>query len=104
MATGRGLASVHALVRTGAATDSMTLLEKLASTLIAGSWVITAGILLLPFLDLDHYRLVAAAAAVYFVSQVVFWVGCAIGGRELVRRYRERFPWLSWIHRFGRKP
>jgi len=74
----------------------MTLMEKFAVVLMAGSWAITATILLLPFVNLDYNRVVVAAG-IYFVSQVVFWAGCAIGGRELVRRYRERFPWLSWI-------
>ncbi len=71
-------------------------MEKFAVVLMAGSWAITATILLLPFVDLEYNRVVVAAG-IYFVSQVVFWAGCAIGGRELVRRYRERFPWLSWI-------
>ncbi|MDE0342423.1 MAG: hypothetical protein OXK82_04500 [Deltaproteobacteria bacterium] len=74
----------------------MTLMEKFAVVLMAGSWAITATILLLPFVDVEYNRVVVAAG-IYFVSQVVFWAGCAIGGRELVRRYRERFPWLSWI-------
>ncbi len=80
----------------------MTVLEKTAVVLIAGSWVVTAGIMLLPFLDMEH-NLLVAAAVVYFVSQVIFWAGCLIGGRELVRRYRERFPWLSWVNRLWRK-
>lgn len=80
----------------------MTALEKIAVVLIAGSWVVTAGILLLPFLDMEH-NLLVAAAVVYFVSQLIFWTGCAVGGHELVRRYRERFPWLSWTSRFRRK-
>lgn len=76
----------------------MTLMEKFAVVLMAGSWAITATILLLPFVDVEYNRVVVAAG-IYFVSQVVFWAGCAVGGRELVRRYRERFPWLSWISR-----
>lgn len=80
----------------------MTLLEKIAVMLIAGSWVVTAGILLLPFLDMEH-NLLVAAAGVYFVSQVIFWAGCAVGGHELVRRYRERFPWLSWANKLKKK-
>ncbi|MCY4486344.1 MAG: hypothetical protein OXF11_04425 [Deltaproteobacteria bacterium] len=80
----------------------MTLLEKLAVVLMAGSWVISATILLLPFVDTEHNRL-ALAAGTYFVSQVVFWVGCAIGGRVLVRRYHERFPWLDWPWRLKRR-
>lgn len=80
----------------------MTVLEKLAVVLIAGSWAITATILLLPFVDLEYNRL-AVAGGVYFTSQVVFWAGCAIGGRELVRRYHERFPWLDWTRRLKRR-
>ena len=80
----------------------MTFLEKIAVALIAGSWVVAAGILLLPFLDIGHSRVVAAVG-VYLVSQGIFWAGCAIGGRELVRRYRERFPWLSWPTGFRRR-
>lgn len=80
----------------------MTLMEKFAVVLMAGSWAITAAILLLPFVDVEYNRVVVAAG-IYVVSQVVFWAGCAIGGRELVRRYRERFPWLSWPSRFWEK-
>ncbi len=80
----------------------MTILEKIAVVLIAVSWVVTAGILLLPFRDLEH-NLLVTAAGVYFVSQVIFWAGCLIGGGELVRRYRQRFPWLSWGRWFGKK-
>ncbi len=80
----------------------MNLLEKLAVALIAGSWAITATILLLPFVDVEYNRL-AVAAGIYFASQVVFWAGCGIGGRELVRRYHERFPWLDWTKRFNRR-
>ncbi len=76
----------------------MTPLEKLAVALMGGSWAIAGGILLLPFLELEHNKL-AVAAGVYFVSQLVFWAGCLIGGREVVRRYRERFPWLDWRRR-----
>lgn len=79
----------------------MTVLEKIAVVLMAGSWVVTAGILLLPFVE-TGYNPMVAAAGIYFASQVIFWTGCAIGGRELVRRYRERFPWLSWFRRRGK--
>ena len=80
----------------------MTFFEKIAVALIAVSWAVTAGILLLPFRDIGHNRLVAAAG-IYLVSQGIFWAGCAIGGRELVRRYRQRFPWLSWVNRLWKK-
>ena len=80
----------------------MTLFEKLAVALMAGSWAITATILLLPFVDTEYNRL-AVAAGIYFASQIVFWAGCAIGGREMVRRYRERFPWLSWVNRLRKQ-
>ena len=80
----------------------MTFPEKIAVAFIAGSWVVTAGILLVPFVETEHNRVVVAAG-IYFVSQVIFWTGCAIGGNELVRRYRQRFPWLLWINRFRRR-
>ena len=76
----------------------LTFLEKIAAVLIAGSWGITATIVLLPFLDTGH-NWVVVAAGIYFVSQVIFWAGCAIGGRQLVRHYRQRLPWLSWSAR-----
>ena len=80
----------------------MTLLEKIAVVLMAGSWVVTAGILFVPFAETEHNRVVVGAG-IYFVSQVIFWAGCAIGGSELVRRYRQRFPWSLWINRFRRR-
>ena len=80
----------------------MTIFEKIAVAFIAGSWVMTAGILLVPFVETEYNRVVVAAG-IYFVSQVIFWTGCAIGGNELVRHYRQRFPWLSWISRLWKK-
>lgn len=80
----------------------MTFFEKIAVTLMVSSWVWTAVILLLPFLDMEHNRLLVAAG-IYVVGQVIFWIGAAIGGRELMRRYRQRFPWLSWPGRLRRK-
>ncbi len=82
--------------------DHMTFFEKTAVGLMVGSWAWTAVILLLPFLDTEYNRLLVAAG-VYFVGQVIFWLGAALGGRELVRRYRQRFPWLSWSNWLGRK-
>ena len=73
----------------------MTVVEKIAVALMVGSWVFTASILLLPFMDIEHNRVVVAAG-IYFIGQAIFWIGCTIGGRELVRRYRRRFPWLAW--------
>ena len=80
----------------------MTFLEKIAVTLMGGSWVVTAGILLVPFVEMEYNRVVVAAG-IYFFTQVMFWTGCAIGGKELVWRYRHRFPWLSWTHWLGKK-
>ena len=83
----------------------MTFLERIAVALMGGSWVVTAGILLVPFVDMEYNR-VAVAAGIYFFTQVMYWTGFAIGGRELARRYRHRFPWLSWLswtHWLGKK-
>ena len=65
----------------------MTFLEKIAVALMVGSWVVTAGILLVPFVDMEYNR-VAVAAGIYVFTQVMYWTGFAIGGRELARRYR----------------
>ena len=80
----------------------MTFFEKLAVGMMIGSWVVTTPILLLPFVELPYNRVVVGVG-IYVFSQVIFWVGAAIGGRELVRRYRERFPWLSWTPWSSRK-
>ena len=80
----------------------MTFLEKTGVALMGSSWVFTASILLLPFMEIEHNRVVVAGG-IYFIGQVIFWIGCAIGGKELVRRYRRWFPWLSWVSRLWKK-
>lgn len=74
----------------------MTVQEKIAVWMIALSWLICATILLLPFLPIRHNKLVVAAV-IYGVTQVIFWTGCALGGKEVVRRYRLIVPIKRWL-------
>jgi len=76
----------------------MTLHEKIAVWMIAVSWLICVTILLLPLLPIRHNKLVLAAV-IYFATQVIFWTGCAIGGKEVVRRYRRIVPVKHWLAR-----
>jgi len=76
----------------------MTVHEKIAVWMIVGSWVICASILVLPFLPIGRNKLVLAAV-IYVVTQVIFWTGCAIGGKEVMRRYQLAVPVKKWLAR-----
>jgi hypothetical protein len=76
----------------------MTVHEKIAVSFIGVSWVICAGILLLPFLHIEHDKLVVAAV-IYLVSQLIFWTGCALAGREVMRRFQINADIIKWMAR-----
>ena len=76
----------------------MTIHEKIALWLIALSWLVCATILLLPFVPSGDNKLLRAAV-IYFVSQIIFWAGCALGGKEVVRRYQLMVPIKDWLIR-----
>ena len=76
----------------------MTIHEKIALSLIALSWLVCATILLLPFVPSGDNKLLRAAA-IYFISQVIFWAGCALGGKEVTRRYQLMVPIMDWLTR-----
>lgn len=64
----------------------MTLAEKIAIAFFSLSWLIFAGVFVLPFLVNEHEGLLVAGVT-YVASQVAFWSGCAIGGRAMIRRF-----------------
>jgi len=76
----------------------MTLHEKIAVSFIGVSWLICSGILLLPFLAIGHNKLVLAAV-IYFVSQLIFWTGCALAGKEVMRRFQINAAMVKWLAR-----
>ena len=76
----------------------MTLVEKIAVACISLSWLIFAGVFLVPLLFVEHDELVVAGA-IYVVSQVAFWSGCAIGGRAVLRRYQVHSLLKRWLLR-----
>ena len=74
----------------------MTLHEKIAIFLITLSWVIFAGVFVLPFVIVGHDKLLVAGVT-YVFSQVVFWTGCAIGGRAVMHRYQVIALIKKWL-------
>jgi len=78
----------------------MTRHEKIAVWMIAISWLTCAPILLLPFLPLGYNKLILAAV-IYLITQVIFWAGCAIGGKAVVLRYQRIVPVKRWLAILG---
>lgn len=76
----------------------MTLNEKIAIVLIGLSWLIFAAVFFLPFV-LSEYDKLLVAGVIYVASQIIFWTGCAIGGRSVVHRYQVIALIKKWLER-----
>jgi len=76
----------------------MTLNEKIAIVLIGLSWLIFAAVFFLPFVLIEYDKLLVAGV-IYVASQIVFWTGCAIGGRAVVHRYQVIALIKKWLDR-----
>jgi len=76
----------------------MTVHEKIAIVFVGLSWVMFAGVFFVPFVLVQHDKLLVAGV-IYVASQVVFWTGCAIGGRAVMHRYQVIALIKRWFQR-----
>lgn len=76
-----------------------TVLTKLGVFLIAASFILYGGVLLVPFTSLSTGTKVAVGTALAVSGEVSFWVGGIILGKKLVTKYKRYLNPLGWFRR-----
>lgn len=72
-------------------------IKKFAIGLVILSFVLYALLPIVPFLNFDAKIKVAITAAMMGTSEVIFWVGGAILGKEIVAKYKKYINPVNWI-------
>jgi hypothetical protein len=73
--------------------------QKLAWAMIASSFVLYASLFLIPFLSWGARPKLVLFGVLFVISEVTFWGGGLILGKELFQRYRAYFNPMSWWKR-----
>ena len=75
--------------------------QKVGLLMIVASCGIWVAILLLPILPLGNVAQKAiAATSLIVLSEVLFWLGIILAGKELAHRYRQQLNPLYWWRKF----
>jgi hypothetical protein len=70
---------------------------KLGISLIVTSCLIWVAILFVPLLSTSVVQKATLAASLVVISEVLFWVGILLTGKELAHRYRRQLnPYYWW--------
>ncbi len=75
--------------------------EKIGLVLIVLSCAFYAGLLVVPFAPLTPPGKVALSAGLVISGEGVFWIGCVIVGKELMRRYRHHLNPRTWFRKMS---
>ena len=76
-------------------------LTRLGVFLIAASFILYGGVLLVPFTSWSTGAKVAVGTALAVSGEVSFWVGGIILGKEVLTKYKRFLNPLSWFRRKG---
>jgi len=77
--------------------------KKLGIFLIVLSFVLYAGLLLVPFIPLTIGIKAAISTTLIISGEATFWVGCLILGKELAKKYKKYLNPLRWFKRMPDK-
>lgn len=78
--------------------------QNLGLLLIVASCGIWVAVLLLPILPLGTVTQKAIViTSLLIVSEVTFWLGILLAGKELAHRYREQLNPLYWWQKFTKR-
>lgn len=72
-------------------------LRMFGIVLVALSFLLYALLPVLPFLPLSMQAKVFVAGGMMGISEVVFWVGGILLGKELIKKIRQKFNALQWL-------
>jgi hypothetical protein len=75
---------------------------KLGLVLIVASCLLWAAVLLVPLLPFTLTNKALIITILVIVSEVIFWLGILLAGKELAYRYRRQLNPIEWWRRITR--
>lgn len=75
---------------------------KLGLILIVASCLLWAAVLVVPLLPFTLTDKATIIASLVIVSEVIFWLGILLAGKELAHRYRRQLNPIEWWRRITR--
>jgi hypothetical protein len=72
-------------------------LKNIGLFLLALSFLLYSGLLLIPFVPYAAGTKAAIASVLIVTGEISFWVGGLILGKELISRYRKQLNPLKWF-------
>jgi hypothetical protein len=77
--------------------------HQLGLTLIIISCVLWGAVLFVPMLALSLAHKGLVSTGLILISEVIFWLGILISGKELAHRYRQNLNPYHWWQKVGKK-
>ena len=75
---------------------------KLGLALIVTSCLLWAAVLVVPLLPFSSLNKAIIVTSLVIVSEVIFWLGILLAGKDLAHRYRRQLNPLTWWRRITR--
>ncbi len=75
---------------------------KLGLILIVTSCLLWAAVFVVPFLTFAISHKAIIVTILVIVSEVIFWLGILLAGRDLAHRYRHQLNPIKWWRRMTR--
>ena len=76
---------------------------KLGLVLIVTAGLAWVAILVVPFLACDVTPKALIVTSLVIVSEVIFWLGIVLAGKELAHRYRRQLNPIEWWRKVTRQ-
>jgi VIT1/CCC1 family predicted Fe2+/Mn2+ transporter len=70
--------------------------SKLGLLLVIISCLLWAAVLVVPILPLSNAKKALAITSLVITSEILFWLGILLAGKELADRYRRKLNPYSW--------
>lgn len=77
------------------------LLRKIGIFLVAASFVLYGGILIVPFTPFSGNTKIVMGSTLAVLGEVFFWIGGIILGKEFVARYKKYLNPFHWLKKKG---
>lgn len=81
----------------------INLKVKIGITMLTVNVFVFLFLVSLPFFDFSIEKKLALTGIIFIVMKILFWGGLFLIGKELVQKFKEKFPLLKLIFRNNRK-
>jgi len=75
------------------------LLFRIGIILITVSTLLFASLLIIPFLNISNEAKLSATTIMVILSEITFWTGGLLVGKEVIARYKKYFNPLNWFRK-----